>query len=421
LADSLGVKVVLTEAYSPSNIGDGELVRASLALIGQQFPNSSPAVIALDHGAFKAAFPMTTFHPRPFDRRFLKRRGKIYALTSWGTSIFALTAISFFPGVSARRWIARLCVQLLHPGHEGWRALASANVVIPVGGGYLGDKYTPESYLTLWTYWWLGRQGTQVMTMPISISSASGLLRRALGWVGPSLCWTARESTTFQLLSNLGIHVRAAPDLAFVNAVRPRSAEGAPNGRPLLIVAPVGEDYVPLPLLRGLYTDLASRIAEIWPADTDVGIVAMHQETPGLADGRDRAAVDIFSNCAEAAGLKTRFIRTPDYGALLVALDRADWLVACRLHAAIGGICAGTPTLAIAYEPKHVGVFADLHLSDFVLGLGDSQATLSAGLDRLMVADRQAFVAAGLKAAGRLAEWQTSFLSRGAVGDACGS
>jgi colanic acid/amylovoran biosynthesis protein len=46
-----------------------------------------------------------------------------------------------------------------------------------------------------------------------------------------------------------------------------------------------------------------------------------------------------------------------------------DFFVATRLHSAIYALKAGVPVVAVAYEPKTIGIFKDLDLSEFVLDI----------------------------------------------------
>lgn len=56
-----------------------------------------------------------------------------------------------------------------------------------------------------------------------------------------------------------------------------------------------------------------------------------------------------------------------DFGTLLATEPRPSVVLAGRLHAALGAIAAGYPTVHVGYERKSAGAFADLGLSDYVV------------------------------------------------------
>lgn len=352
------MRVVISDAYSPTNIGDGELVRLSIASVRSRFA-VEPVVLCTDRTGFQSdpTFQTSSFVFKPLSRvrwRSLARGARISmaVLDALGMLVGLITAV--FPIQAARRqnlllWAAKL---LRLPWLE---EIARADAVVGVGGGYIGDKYLRESIMTLALFRVALSTGAKVETMPISINSAHGkVLRLALKNFGTGVTWRSRENTTHSILSSLGLSSVEVPDLAWLNAAE--SFES--SEKYALVLAPLGSDF---------YSDTAGGVPKIWPhvqqhvSELEPGarvcLIAMHYWDERLQDGRDDNECirikDLISVLNPTVNVEVLNLRS--YHEVLTTMSGARFAVCERLHAALAGLAVGTPTKVVGYEPKHRG------------------------------------------------------------------
>lgn len=361
------MKVVISDAYSPTNIGDGELVRLTINSVRSRYSNE-PVVLCTDRLGFEAdpTFRGSKFIYKPLSRVLWRDLGgmrKLSLLCRDASGILAGLIVSQLPiPTGSKSRILERVGQLLQ---VRWlEEVATADVVVGVGGGYIGDKYLRESLMTLAVFRVGVSAGAQVETMPLSISSANRpILKQALKFFGRSVAWRSRERTTHGILDSLGLTTECVPDLAWLNAfnnidVRPTRA---------LVLAPLGSDF---------YTRGATTEPKIWPYIRDVvqqlvpgdqvSLVAMHYWDERLQDGRDDRECERVAELIrhENPKLMVEVLELRTYEEVLSVMATSRLAVCERLHAALAALAVGTPTKVVGYEPKHRGVLelAELHV-----------------------------------------------------------
>jgi len=368
--------VIVTEAYSSKNIGDAELVWATLAAVGQRWPQAHVTAVALEPSSFEADSGLT-FVPRLFDRRnYAGASGPVKALWLVRWALFIILA-SLYAIAGLRRRTRFLDLLIGTRARPAYRAYVSAEAQVAVGGGYLGDRYVKESFLTLWTWWWAVRRGVGFESMPVSIEARGRLMRTLLRVLLPSTGVVVRDVASQEIMRLLGRSLAVEPDLAFRNARQgPRTA--VPN---VCWLFPVGSDYFE-----------PDTWAEQWSVVTnavrgrELGAVAfpMHGPLEGSIAGRDAEVVAYMRTChgvAEAPSV----VR---YEELVSELRQgAALVVSARMHAGIAGLCAGVPTVLLGYEEKHRTLMESLGMSDAYLPFGrftsdELDVAISAALSR---------------------------------------
>lgn len=361
------MRVVISDAYSPTNIGDGELVRLSIGAVRSRFA-VPPVVLCTDRHGFESdpIFEGYRFVFKPMSRVRWRGLGNGGKLSMLGRDALGMV-FGLFMSILALppAWRAQSLVRFAGILHVPWLdEVAHADVVVGVGGGYIGDKYLRESIMTLALFRVAMSAGAQVETMPISISSAKGrLFRRVLKTFGRNVAWRSREETTHNILTSLGLNSERVPDLAWLNATESFAGEE----KYALVLAPLGSDF---------YSDSSSGEPKIWPhvkqhigelgPGDRVSLIAMHYWDERLQDGRDDSECHrvskLISALNPAVTVEVLSIRT--YSEVLTTMAKARFAVCERLHAALAGLAVGTPTKVVGYEPKHRGVLkmADLHV-----------------------------------------------------------
>lgn len=358
---------VLLDAYSTTNLGDAELVEASVDAVA---PTADRIVVlATDPDSFAdASGGGVVYLYKPLSRVQFRRKSGLSRLAWLAADTFALSGaflLSFLPiGASAR---SRASADLGRALRASWLSeIATAKEARGVGGGYLGDRYERETAVSLMQYRIALRCGVRVETLPISVSSLkSRRLRFLMRRVPDEMLWRAREETTESILRNAtNGEVRLELDLAFRHR-RPARAEAVvPRSR--LLVAPVGSTFYSS--RAGKSDDLTTFVRSVLRTDSQIDtvtLVPMHTYDERTGDGGDDRACDALLHAlrSEFPRLSIEVVRPGSYAELIDIAQTSRAAVVERLHAAIACLDAGVPVKVIAYEPKHAGVLKTVDMA----------------------------------------------------------
>jgi polysaccharide pyruvyl transferase WcaK-like protein len=353
------LKVVISDAYSPTNVGDGELVRLSIRSVRSRF-GVHPTVLCTDRRGFEsdAAFEGSRFVFKPLSRVRWRSLDRVRRLSMVLRDAAGL-ALALFAGAlptsmpMRRRILLAIGTTLRIPwlSHVG-----SADILVAVGGGYIGDKYLRESLISLALFRVARSVGAQVETMPMSISSAENrVLRWTLRRFGRGVHWRGREMTTHRILTKLNLRVDGVPDLAWLNAAEEYKSSETTS----LIIAPLGSDFYGAQDAKEpkIWSHIRAHIAEL-KAGERVSLIAMHYWDDRLQDGRDdRECERVAAMIRELnPSLEVTVLTVRSYEEVLEHMASAKLAVCERLHAALAGLAVGTQTKVVGYEPKHRGV-----------------------------------------------------------------
>lgn len=357
---------LITECYSPANLGDYELVASSISVVGSARPDCDVEIVALEKERFSEIFPNLKVHGRLFNREAFAAGSSLTRprlVLSWAVYVTVLSVLALLLPKSSRRSISIGAIRYLPD--ERIRTVATryatASGVYPVGGGYLADRYLRESVLTLWSWWWVGRLGTKVATMPISVEAARKPMRAALRLLGTSVSWTLRDHTSVDVLRSCGLSGCFSPDLAFRNVVKqPICAEQ--QGRPRILVVPIGGDYYDDEVWRNVMKETADAINAL-RMGSQTSILTMHAPVCGGYAGKDHHAATYLASLLPGSNIVERG-DVADYQALCRMIqDTACTVVTSRMHAAIASICADRPPIVMGYEVKHQALMERFNLS----------------------------------------------------------
>jgi polysaccharide pyruvyl transferase WcaK-like protein len=391
------VKVLISDAYSPTNIGDGELVRLSISSVLSRY-GVQPIVLCTDKDGFESdpAFDGSRFLFKPLSRvrwRALGSAGRLSMLLRDASGMLLALILGFLPlAVEARRTTLRGLARVLR---LPWLTEVScADVVVGVGGGYLGDKYLRESIMSLGLFRVATSLSVDVETMPLSVSSATHpALRMALKVFGRGVSWRSRERTTQNILSSLGLHSECVPDLAWLNSSMEHCGV---VGATSLALAPLGSDFYGAdgPTEPKIWSHIQEHVAGLEPGER-VSLIAMHYWDERLRDGRDDLECERVADLIRLANprVDVTVLKLRSYDEVLLHMAATKLAVCERLHAALAGLAVGTQTKVVGYEPKHRGVLelAGLHVladesisfiresvaPEFIAARGANQATLA--------------------------------------------
>ena len=286
--------VLISEGYSAKNLGDAELVYASIDIAAESHPGSDLVLVALEPESFARLRSDCVALPRLFDRRLYStasRAQRVLILARW----LAFVALSTFSATVpyVRRPLDATANKILpSSSRETHLAYLDAKKQVAVGGGYLGDKYRKESLLTAWSWWWAVRRGVQFESMPMSVEARTASLRYFLRMTLPASGLRARDLSTKSVLKAVGRDVELLPDLAFRN-IRQVPSTHSPTRN--CYVFPVGSDYYAESVWR-------QQLGELRNALEVVGLfgvgMPMHSSVAGGFAGFDSVAVDFWASWA---------------------------------------------------------------------------------------------------------------------------
>ncbi|MEV8204358.1 polysaccharide pyruvyl transferase family protein [Streptomyces sp. NPDC079189] len=374
---------LITEAYSGHNLGDRELVLATVDVVHEAHPSMRPVVVALEPETFRDALPHVDVLPRLFDRRRLAEVTAVQRaclLAAWGAFALAETVfVALRIPARLRRSVARWLLGA--PAMRTYDSYCRTGKHYAVGGGYLGDRYVKESALTLWTWWWAVRRGVSVATMPVSIEAQGPTMKRLLRGLLPGVQVAVRDESSESVLHGLGLRCRRFPDLAFRNAFRIAELHPAVGDR--CIVFPVGSDYFDEAVWRERWSDVC-QVAEA--EGLSLLTYAMHEPIRGALAGHDLEVVDLL---VEQHGAE-RLAGVASYQDLCTVIGReARLVITARMHAAIAALSVGVPAVVLGYEEKHRTLMQLLGLENLYISLDQaSQPAIAEAISIALSLDR---------------------------------
>ncbi len=248
------------------------------------------------------------------------------------------------------------------------RSPVSGEVSLSAGGGYLFSRgprgLTVRHVLAEIDF---SASASPTMLLPQSIGPVTNAADRrrfadALSRVSRVM---VRDETSFFVATE---HLRVAegnvvrvPDLAFALPAPERPVRSGGVPRVAMTVLDWrwagGDDEQYARYLRSLGS-IAETLAE-WGLDIDL---LVQVDLPGRQDDGAQAK-RVRERLRRPVGLHSVGHTTDE---ALARCASYDLMIGSRLHSALLALCAGTPALALGYQPKAAGVYEDIGLSDWV-------------------------------------------------------
>jgi len=380
-------RVLITNAYSARNRGDAAIVLGMLESLRRtpQLGDAEIVISSADHPADQAAYPV------PVAPSFHSLMGTIRG----GGRLRCLYFLAILLPASLVWALFRRCCRLELPAPGGFRSLmrayASADLIIAAGGGYLYTTSTINGNVMLLVHlhsFMIGRVlGKPVYLYAQSIGPfAAGyqqrIVRNALRRVQ---LIEARERWTSELLARweLTTPIHQAADAAFLLQAFPPPTDLERSEGALLIGMTVRrwfreddrqEEYerVMASFLKRLLEDHGSEI------------VLLPQVTVPSAHDDDRLVarrILALAGHPRAARLVDQELTA---GQIKWLCGQTDLFVGTRMHSNIFALSMGVPSLAIAYQPKTVGILEQLGLEELAVSIDNlTVERLSNLFDRL--------------------------------------
>ncbi|MFB7929176.1 glycosyltransferase [Streptomyces sp. NPDC056039] len=387
------MNVVIVNAFERGNRGDAALLSVAVAQVREAFPGARVRI---------AGFEDPAVHPE-FDgarnlgsiRRHVGREDTARAARITGKLLAALLGLlAAVPGSGpllkglARVMPAEIRREVL--------ALAEADLVLSLGGGYLrGTRDFPSDLsvaFLLLPLWLAGRFGTPVVLGPQSYGPFPTRLQRVLmrRALRRARLISVREDISVGELARAGVTGRAVErgiDSAFAfhgRSDRPwRTQLGVPEGARLVLVT--ARQHLPTAQQSAYEAAMASAIGHLL-AGPDCHVVLVPQVTCAFQEDDDR----IVNRRIAARVVQSPRLHVVDDAGLshhdvFALYGQADLILGTRFHSVIFGLLSEVPCAAVEYDHKTRGIMEDLGLGEWVLRMDEVRAeNLIPLLDRLV-------------------------------------
>jgi colanic acid/amylovoran biosynthesis protein len=382
------VKVVISHAYSRFNKGDAALVSVLVDEVTRTFRPTDLVVLTMDETS-----PGETIDGTPLESDFI-----YYASTRYGsklpkllytTMMFATTCLWAFAFRHSGRdlWLPRPLRRLM-------RRYAAADLVIPVGGGYLRGSTRLDSIFNL-----------ALLLHPIVLTTLldkpTVLFSQSVGPFSHAI-----ERTMLRVVLNASgalILVREDKSLALLHDLRIRNAVRSVDAGFLFdsgddsdLRAQLGLD--PDRLLIGVtvrhwlddaeqqrYQDACVQMIDHVIERHDADVVFIPQVTAKLIGDDDRSVSRAVLGGVHHEDRVHLIEDDVDHHQVKAMYADLDLLVGTRFHSVIFALTSSVPAVAIEYEHKTSGIMADLELDKWVIKMEDvTGSRLIACVDDLM-------------------------------------
>ncbi len=391
------IRVLITNAYSARNRGDGAIVLGMLESLDRAFGNEELELVisSADHPADQERYPV------PVVPSFHSLMGRISRNgTLQGLLFLAVLMPLSIVGALVKRFL-HVSVPLPAGLTPLLDAYARADLVVAAGGGYLYTTSRRRGAVMLLVHlhsFMLGRVLDKPVYLyaqsigPFASSVQARLVRAALRRVQ---LVELRESWSVRLVASWGlpIPVHAAADAAFL--LRPVKPKSSPLGarRKSLRLGLTVRRWHRQAERQEAYEETMARFLRMLVERHDPEIIFLPQVTVERREDDDReTARRILDRLGPPVDAR---LLDHDYSPreMQWLCGQMDCLVGTRMHSNIFALTMGVPVVAVAYQPKTLGIMEQLGLEEFVLSIDNLAAEALLELVERLLAGREAISA----------------------------
>lgn len=369
------MKIVFLHVYSEYNTGDAAIVSVMLDDYRTRYPDAEiylSSITKPHRSSFKNAPYISSFF-----------REAIYTTDSKWRKIIQTIFVS-----------AGVFFHILFYKKIGWfipfyfskelntfvKHIMEADLIVGVGGGYIigkkGIESTVSLFLTLLEFWFCKRLAKKVYLYSQSIGPFDNRFQKKMAkYVLNQIDQiTVREDISRNLLTELDItvpHIKRGYDAAFYFTARTKTRmmnylmkRGVFFTKPVLgiTVRKCFNDE-----LQQTYEQSIATVACYAQSELNYKVVFIPHVTATEQNDDDRDVEKSIQNHLkrnrDIIFLQDRF----SFEEIKGLYDNLDFLIGTRMHSVIFSLTAKVPSIAIAYEPKTVGIMKQLGLERWVI------------------------------------------------------
>jgi colanic acid/amylovoran biosynthesis protein len=379
--------IIISHVYSSDNKGDAALTSVLIHDLKRKFPKATITILRLE-SVQKNGF----FEGVPEKPSFM-----YYGLNTYRNPAGKLLYVLYMMSATlvAATWLRATGRYLYLPAHlrELLRLYAQADLIVPVGGGYIRSR---KGLLNRWNIPLLLHPlllGSLLGKLTVLYSQSvgpfqNGFEERMVAFVLKRMTLILlREDTSVALLARLGVtyNVSRAIDSGFLlrsnRAVDVRQLYHIPAGK-LLIGVTVRSWLEGAAQTR--YEKAIAQSLDQLVRDANAYVLFIPQVTATKGDD-DRIVSRRVQNFMRHTGATTLIDDAPDHYRIKAIYDNLDILLGTRFHSVIFSLTSYVPVLAIEYEHKTSGIMRDLQLEGWVVKIEDATVqTLAPLLQKLV-------------------------------------
>jgi colanic acid/amylovoran biosynthesis protein len=371
------MRILLTNFYSRQNKGDAAIMAVLIRELRNRDRNIVLHISTMENSSHCPEFeniPLTTsfFYEAIYrSANPLVRIIATFSILSYST-VWAITKrffnipISIFPSIRLKKLMEEFFL---------------ADAVICTGGGYLSQNTSIRGYVILLLHLqniFIARiLGKTCILSPQSIGSFTN---KTQSWYTSKILnmanlIIARDAQTGQCLKTMGInrfHIQESVDLAFLLTSMKKSSvklllqkKGIVLSRPIVMITVKGFSSP----TRVKYEKTIAEFADYLISQTDNQVIMVPQSTSTLHKDDDRDVISRIQRQMHHRADVICILEDLTYQETACLYGYASLLIATRMHSAIFALLHHVYTIAIAYEPKTIGMMEMLGLRKWVLPL----------------------------------------------------
>lgn len=368
------MNILVTHVFSIDNKGDAALLSVLISDLKRVFPNANIAILSMDNIKEDEVFDECRVYNSFSHHIFYQFRNKgaklIYASFVIGATII-WSVVSRYAKYDI--WLPTYLRRIV-------RMYRDADLIVPVGGGYIRGKNgvmsTASLGVTLHSLVIGNILDKPTVIYPQSVGPFAGKiqLNMAKSVLKKVKLIVVREDISLSLLKEMGIsrNVIRSIDSGFVfkSHVKKdlRRELGIPDQR--IVVGVTVRKWLPKDRQKRFEKELAKFIDGII-RNNSAFVVFIPQVTSEFHEDDDRvASQDVWKhikNKDNAVVLMDRF----DHKTIKAMYDSLDLMVGNHFHSVIFSLTSFVPSIAIEYEHKTSGIMRDLALDKWVVKMED--------------------------------------------------
>lgn len=372
------MRVVIVNAFERGNRGDAALLSAMIEQVRQAYPGAEIGICG-----FEAPARLPEFDGVPNLGSIRRYAGdeSVGTLVRHSRKLVALLLIAVLSAGLGRVLLRGARTLLPAEVAAEFTALAQADVVVSLGGGYLrGGCDLPSDVsvgFLLLPLWIAGRFAVPVVSAPQSYGPFPTRFQRAAvrRVLSCNTVVSAREGISLQLLADMGIPeriVRRDVDSAFAFTCHSqrewRTELGIPADATVVLVT--ARQYLP-PAEQASYEQAMAEAIGHALRDEDVHVVLAPQVTCAYHEDDDRIVQRRIARLVPHPRLRSIEDDTISHHDVMALYGAADFMLGTRFHSVIFSLLAHVPCIAISYERKGRGIMRDLGLERWVIDMAE--------------------------------------------------